>query len=543
MNKESFMKIDEEPTLSQTILLNLLFESVTMISALQIENDTLQNIIDVLPGNVYWKSVEGKFLGCNKNMAKIAAFQSHKNLIGKYTFELFGKTLSESVEQNDNEVIASGKEQSYEEKGLSIDNQPAVYLSKKIPLHNSSGELIGTLGLSFDITERKQMEEELKIAKEKAEISNRVKSQFVAAVNHELRTPLASIIGLVDLLKEENLQTQESKKIIDSIENNAQHLLNLVNDVLDFSKLETGKQDLQITTINLPVLLSEVYDLFNPLAKNKNLTFMLEMDSHLPTLLSDIRILRHILINLASNAIKYTEKGRVTIQVQPLKQTEKHIQLKISITDSGSGIPADKLDMIFKPFQQLREFHVHQSSRNGTGLGLTIVKKLAEAINATLEVESQLGKGSTFSLIAEFALSDEKTQRSHSRKKNHHKPHVLIVEDDPTIQYIHKKLLTHLTTQVDVASNAAEAMKILNHHHEIIFLDSSLPGMSGYELIKMIRQTTSFDCPIVIISAFLDEAEKIACLQAGANDFVSKPISQAKFKELLDRHCYTYETS
>jgi signal transduction histidine kinase len=439
-----------------------------------------------------------------------------------------------------------GKEHNFEEKGVNIDNQPAVYLSKKIPLHNFSGKVIGTLGLSFDITERKQMEEELKIAKEKAEISNRVKSQFVAAVNHELRTPLASIIGLVDLLKEEGVHTEESKKIIDSIESSAQHLLNLVNDVLDFSKLETGKQDLQITTINLPAVLSEAYDLLNPLAKNKNLTFLLDIENNLPTsLLTDARILRHIIINLASNAIKFTEKGQVTIHVQHLKQFDKQIQLKISITDTGFGIPADKLNVIFKPFQQLKEANVRQSSRNGTGLGLTIVKKLAEAIDATLEVESQLGKGSTFSLTATFAIPDEKNldeqPLSLPLRKSIHKPRVLIVEDDPIIQYIHKKLLTNLASEVDVASTATEAMKILNHHHDIIFSDNSLPDISGQELIKTIRQTTSFNCPIVIISAFLDKAEETACLHVGANDFVSKPISLAKFKELLSQHCYIGE--
>lgn len=544
------MKIDEEPAEAQTILINLLLKSAEMISALQAENDTLHNVIEILPGNVYWKSVQGKFLGCNNNMAKVAGFQSPKDLIGKYTYELFEKNLAASVKQNDDEVILLGKELNYEEKGVNIDNQPAVYLSKKIPLHHSSGELIGTLGLSFDITERKQMEEELKIAKEKAEVSNRAKSQFVAAVNHELRTPLASIIGLIDLLKEENMQTQESKKIIDSIENSAQHLLNLVNDVLDFSKLETGKQDLKITTVNLPTLLSEVYDLLNPLAKNKNLLFVLDIDNNLPTeLLTDARILRHILINLASNAIKYTEIGQVTIQVQSLKQTEKHIQLKISIMDSGLGIPADKLDMIFKPFQQLTESQTRQSSRNGTGLGLTIVKKLAEAIEATLHVESQWGRGSTFSVTAEFAIPHEKTLDSlqipfsHPRKKSIHKPRVLIVEDDPIIQYIHKKLLTHLASHVDVVSSATEAINILNHHHDIIFSDSSLPDISGCELIRTIRQKTSFKGPIIIISAFLDKTEEVECFKAGANDFVSKPISQAKFKELLNHHCFICETT
>lgn len=539
---------DEEAQKNQNILFDLLFKSVEIISLLQQENDTLRNIIDVLPGNVYWKNLQGKFLGCNNNTVKISGLNSSSDLIGKSISDLFDEKIAALAIQNDKEVIQSGKEHNYEEIGPNTDNQLTTYLSKKMPLRNSAGEIIGTIGVSFDISERKKMEEELIIAKKKAEISNRAKSQFVAAVNHELRTPLASIIGLIDLLKEEPLQGQESKKIISSIENSAQHLLNLVNDVLDFSRLETDKQPLQIAPFNFYAVFSEVYDLLEPLAKNKNLSLLRDIPTNLPPfLLSDARILRHILINLASNAIKYTEKGQVVIKVDTLKQDNKHIQLKISISDTGSGIPADKLKIIFKPFHQLTDANLRQSSRNGAGLGLTIVKKLAEIIKSTLHVESELGKGSTFSFTMECAIPDENTidknllQRNQSRKKPIDALRVLVIEDDPIIQYIHKKLLSNLQCQVDTAENASEAIKLLDNQYDIIFSDSSLPDISGHELIKQIRKSSS-DCPIVVISAFLDKDAEAACQKAGANDFVSKPISLLQFKELLNRHCYVAET-
>lgn len=529
-------------------LWDLFLKSLETNTVLQAQNDTLNTIIELMPGNVYWKNREGVILGCNNNMAKVSGLQSPKDLIGKTVLELFGETLAKSVEQNDEKVYALGKEYSHEEPGISIDNEPAVYISKKIPLYNNSGKITGTLGVSVDITDRKRMEQELIIAKEKAEISNRVKSQFVAAVNHELRTPLASIIGLVNLFKNEKLVENENKKIIVSIENCAQHLLNLVNDVLDFSKLETGRQEIKITPVNFKKLLSELNDLLNPLATNKNLPLIIDIDEELPPLLlTDIRILRHILINLISNAIKYTEKGQVTVQIKLLKQVQDQVQVKFSICDTGIGIPEEKLNLIFKPFQQLNTSNVRSSSRNGTGLGLTIVKKLAEAINATLEVESQLGQGSIFSLTADFTIPDEKTIRAYQKKlpKFHAHPEtkkrVLVVEDDLIIQYIHEKLLKNLGCEVDVVSSANDAFKILTNHHDIIFLDMSLPDLTGYDLIKKIRQTTSINCPIVIISAFLDKDEETACLEAGANDFVSKPISQAKFEELLARHCCASE--
>lgn len=511
----------------------------TELAALRAEIDTLHRIIELLPGNVYWKDKQGKFLGVNNNVAKIAGLQSPSDLIGKTTLDLFPGEIGRLAHLNDQEVLATGIEHSFEEIGPNTKNQPAIYLSKKMPFYNSSGEIMGTLGIALDISERKKMEEELKIAKEKAEASNRVKSQFVAAVNHELRTPLASIIGLVDLLKDEVVQTAESKKIIDSIENCAQHLLSLVNDVLDFSKIETGKHRLIITPIYFEKLISEVCMLMEPLANNKNLALTLEIDPTMPAcLLSDARILRHILLNLIGNAIKYTEKGQITIKVAVLKQNKQHAQLKVSILDTGTGIPAEHYNLLFKPFQQLADPKARPSSRNGTGLGLSIVKKLAEMIDATINVESELGKGSIFSFSAKFAIQNEKiTANCTAPLVRNHQLRVLVVEDDPIIQYIHKKLLVNLDCQVDVVPDAEQALRILNVHHDIIFLDLNMPTLNGHDLIKIIRDTTSINCPIVIISAFIDKDEEIACMQAGANDFVRKPISQAKLKELLMRHC------
>lgn len=538
-----------EPTLNQELLLKLLLKSLEINSTLQSRNETLQNIIELMPGNVYWKNLEGTILGVNNNLAKISGMNSPADMVGKTILELFGQSFADYAQKYDQIVYDLGKEYSHEEAGLTLDNQPAVYISKKIPLYDSSGKLNGTLGVSVDITDRKKMEQELLIAKEKAEISNRIKSQFVAAVNHELRTPLASIIGLVDLLKVEKLHEPEGKKIIASIENSAQHLLNLVNDVLDFSKLETGRQQLQITPVNFKMLLSEIQDLLDPLANNKELVLSYTIDPHIPSfLLTDIRILRHILINLINNAIKFTETGHVSVHINVLQQIDKQVQLKIDISDTGIGISQDKLELIFKPFQQVNETNIKSSSRNGTGLGLAIVKKLAKAIQATLHVESQLGQGSTFSLTADFAIADEKMIQAQRKSLNKtHKPkenklRALVVEDDPIIQYIHKKLLTNLGCEVDVVSNANDTLKILKNNHDIIFLDMSLPDLTGYELIKTIRQTTSINCPIVIISAFLDKDEEITCLDAGADDFLCKPISQAKFKELLMHHCHADES-
>lgn len=524
-----------------TILLNALLKNFEMLTALRAENNMLWDIIQESPGNMYWTDLQGKLLGCNKNMYQIVGLSSPKDLIGKTTRQLVGKGYAESVEKNNADVISSGKEITYEETGLDSNHNPATYLSKKLPLYNSSGEITGTLGISFDITHIKQKEKELQAEKEKAEKATKLKSQFVASVNHELRTPLAAVMGLINLVEKKGLKKEEKAKAITSIKSSINHLLDLVNDVLDLSKLESGKpQAVQLVPVNFSTILTEVHDLLRSLAKQKNLTFTQTVDSHLPPLLlADPRMVRHILTNLVGNAIKYTPQGGVTLQLDVLKQTDKRAQLKISIIDTGPGIPEDKIEIIFKPFEQLDNPNARQFKEKSTGLGLAIVKNLVKAIDAKLEVTSEVGKGSTFALIADFPIptAAQMPLPPPPKKKRTGPIRALLVEDDPVIQFIQEKLLLDLKCKVDVVSTADEAMKVLNARHHIIFLDMSLPGMNGLELIKMIRAETPFDCPIVMISAYIDKKEEMDCIKAGASECIYKPVSEAKLQELLGRYC------
>lgn len=523
-------------------------EASDIISALRAENDTLRRIIELLPGNVYWKDVEGKFLGCNNNMAEIAKrysiinLDSRDDIIGKTTVQLFGEELGRPVIEIDSQIMREGKEHTVEEQGLDSNNQPATYLSKKLPVYNGKGKIIGTMGVSFDITDRKRMEQELKIAKEAAEDANRAKSRFVATVNHELRTPLASILGLVDLLKEGDLNDRDMEKITTSIEKSTQYLLNLVNDVLDFSKLDTGKYVVKLAPVNFSHLLTELNDMFQPLIRNRDIELHIKSDPDLPRfLLGDEHILRHILLNFVGNAVKYTKAGQVTVESQILKKTKKYVRIKTSIKDTGIGIPEDKLDDIFKPFQQLND---SWASRNGTGLGLTIVKKLIETMGATMEVQSTVGTGSTFSFTMDCPFPDdnypiiEKQPLPNLNQELTRQPIVLVVEDDPIIQFIHRKLLINLGCVVDTVDNATDALYFLNETHEMIFLDLSLPDIRGPELIKRIRETTPYTCPIVVISAFIDREEEIACMKAGAVESITKPVSQTRLRELILQYCY-----
>lgn len=522
------------------------------------EEYSLKDIITLMPGNVFWRDTEGYYVGCNNNVVRLLGLHSPDDIIGKHNKELMGEDIAAELAKTDDDVISSGEIRYYEEHGVNIDKEPAIYLTQKIPLRNALGGIIGILGVSFDITERKKMERDLTIAKEKAEASSRAKSQFLAVVNHELRTPLASIIGLVDFLKQDNLAAHEKHNIVEAIENCSKHLLSLVNDVLDFSRLETGKHNLRVNSVNLHALVQEVYSMLNTLAQKKGLALKIELGQDLPkNILTDPRILRQILINLISNAIKFTEIGSVILQIQTSQtQTHNKVQLLFNIIDTGSGIPHEKLDLIFEPFQQLEDAYARQSSRSGTGLGLAIVKKLATLINAKIQVESEPGKGSVFTLKGKFEVRNDndqslamliKTEKNKQQKQPKlaplypntfsKKPRILLIEDDPIVQYVHKKMLIDLGCEVDAFFHGQKAISHLNHDHDIAFIDISLPDVSGFEVIEAVRQQCRENkIAIVALTVYTGKKEKIACLKAGADEFASKPISLFNLKKLLLRH-------
>lgn len=513
----------------------------------------LANILALMPGNVFWKDKSGKFLGCNNVTSKIHGFKSNDEIIGKYTHEFidYGDEFSlercRQIDEIDRNIMASGEGIYYEEEGYDIDKEPAIYLTQKIPLYDKNNLVTGILGVSFDITERKKMEEELRVAKEKAQASNRAKSDFLAVINHELRTPLTSMIGLVDILKKDKLTEDQEKAIIHNLENCTEILLGLVNDILDFSKLKSGKQSLHNESVNLRDLLNDVLGILTVLAKRKNLALVANTDADIPQwIITDPRVMRHILINLINNAIKFTDAGTISIHIQKCKEASlspMHVKLEITITDSGQGISPENLDKIFEPFQQVEDIYVRRSSQSGTGLGLTIVKRLADLIETEIRVTSEIGKGSVFSLIGHFQLGEAPVENTSSKiepievPQSREKLKILLIEDDQIIQFIHKKMLIELDCTVDIASNGLEALKILNHH-DIIFVDLSLPDITGFEIIKLIRERQEAEKKyfVVALTAYTTQEQEIACINAGADEFATKPISQIQLKNLLDRH-------
>jgi len=360
-----------------------------------------ESIIACMPNNVYWLDRNCITLGCNDNVARFVNLKSRSEFPG-ITYEKMGelagwnKEVAESFKKDDMEVMANDvPKYNVEELPVYNDNgEPVYYLSSRVPLHNPEGKVVGVVGISVDITDLKKIQNALKTAKEKAEEANRAKSEFLAVMSHELRTPLNAIMGMAQILSLRNL-TPQQQEYVEDIYRSGKVLLNLVNDVLDFAKLETGTQAFISIPVDLYDLVREVTGNMEALANEKDLQLILNYQEDVPLyFISDPRRLRQIFYNLIGNAIKYTDKGRIIVSIEVLKKMQRKAHLKISVKDTGVGVPEDKLDFIFDRFSQLEP--AYRGKHAGTGLGLAIVKQIVEILGGSISVRSALGKGTTF---------------------------------------------------------------------------------------------------------------------------------------------------
>lgn len=510
------------------------------ITQLNEEIKTLKSAIALLPGNVYWKDTQGRYLGCNNNVAKILKLNSPEEIVGKSDADLMDKEFAGKTNQVDLKVVKNKNSISAEEPGFDEHNNPAIYLTQKSPLLDHEGKVKGILGVSLDITDRKRAEENLKIAKQKAEAANRAKSRFLATISHELRTPLTSILGFASLMEELKVENAKEKEYIQNIAYSGSYLLSLINNLLDYNRLETGNFQLLNLPLDLKKLIADIINMLSGAAKLKNLPLELDYPENIPhQIIADRRGIQQILINLIGNAIKFTEKGRIVVRVTCSKDTDKFAELHIAVKDTGVGIPKHEQTSVFKRFYQLGNVYTRNTSLNGTGLGLAIVKKLVKLMDGKITVTSKPDEGSTFCFIATFnktSLTDTPIDLDPSQHAI--KAHVLLVEDDVIIQIVHKKLLESLGVTVDIVGSAKEALAKLNNNYDILFIDLGLPDIDGFELISKIRARHDriSELPIIALTGYSEEEERQRCLQVGADEVAIKPISKKALGQLIARY-------
>lgn len=407
-------------------------------------------------------------------------------------------------------------------------NKIPVWLSVTCIFDNESNGL-GYLLVAEDYTSKKKAESELVEAKKIAEQAVAMKDNFLANMSHEIRTPLNAIIGFTDLLSDSSLDCHQ-KEYVENVKMAGENLMLIINDILDLSKIESGKLVIDNQPFDLKHTLKHVYNLLSVKAKEKQLEFNLYLDADLPdTISGDKGRLNQVLVNLAGNAIKFTREGEVVILVKKSKETDEQVTLEFSVKDTGIGISPDKLESIFERFSQGEE----STTRNfgGTGLGLSICKQLIDLQNGKLFVNSTLGKGSKFY----FSLEYKKVNHGHIFTETameaptvKQKLSVLLCEDNPINQRLVQKVMQGFGYDLDIANNGMEGIELLGKKkYDLVLMDLEMPKKDGYQTTIYIRETLKSTIPIIAMTAHSLVGEKQNCYDIGMNGYVAKPFRQS----------------
>jgi two-component system, OmpR family, aerobic respiration control sensor histidine kinase ArcB len=535
----------------------------------------LENIIAVMPGNVYWMNKQGVYLGCNDNEAKSVGLTARQEIVGKRNIDISGFVIPEFLDEVNKKVMESGDLIVAEEPAVLQNGTKATFLSSKVPLHNQGGEVMGMVGISIDITDRKNSEEALKAAKKMAEAANEAKTQFLCNMQHDLRTPFSGILGLSEFMESKETDL-EKKENLSMISQSAQALLEQLNEIFEFVKVESGQLPILDKEFDIRCVLNEVFSMLLPSAKSKQLEFTLTIADALPQFVVGDRVrTQRVLMNLIANAIKFTQEGYIKFEAKVASQENMQLVVSFVIQDTGIGIPENKQNIIFERFNRLTS--AYSSMYAGKGLGLRIVKQFLDDINGQSHLESEVGKGSIFKILIPYRLpllkeldvetisqSANLKKRSTIKKQsskiensdsnypkenkdqvvNHmqfsstKKNSILLVEDHPIAAKISGSILSDLGCQVDIAEDGKTALEwVEKKFYDLIFMDIGLPGMSGYEVARRIRSNnirSIAQIPIVALTAHADGDNKQHCIDVSMNTVVTKPLRKQQAQSILD---------
>ncbi len=519
-------------------------ESKLMEIKLKEKEEKLSNLIENMQEGYYRSTPDGHFLEVNNALVKILGYSSKEELMKVYIpLDLyFDPSEREDAEKENINFIPN-----LEVYRLKKKDGTEVWIEEHARyIRDENGNILYHEGICRDVTERIIAERELRKAKEKAEEASRVKTNFLANMSHELRTPLVGILGFSEILSKES-DNPEVRQFAEYIHNSGMRLLETVNLILDISKIESDKLYVSLKRSDVLPLIDEIVNLFSIAAKNKNL--YLKKETRLKSLFIkyDEILLRSAISNLVNNAIKFTEKGGVIISAD-VEEKDGNKYALIKVIDTGIGIPKESKNLIFEEFRQVSE----GPSRGfeGSGLGLTITKRFVEKMNGTVEVESELGKGSIFTLrfpytgkvqFIEKLVEEEKEEvvyEVEAVQKGKQLPTILLVEDDDASIQIVKEYLKDMCN-VDVALRAESCLEKIKHYkYPMILMDINLGrGMNGSEATKIIRKMPEYkDIPIIAITAFAMVGDREEFIEAGCTDYISKPFTKKVFNKLIKEY-------
>jgi PAS domain S-box-containing protein len=515
---------------------------------LQLSEARLQAFLNNSPAIIFMKDLEGRYLSVNQEFERILR-TTQAEVLGKTDLDFLPPEIANILRNNDRQTVSEGKAINFEET-VEMHDGVHTYFATKFPIIDINGNPYATGGISLDISDRKQVEIELSNAKDTAEAATMAKSEFLANMSHEIRTPMNGVLGIARLLSDTNL-TEEQQNFVQIIQQSGDALLAIINDILDFSKIESGMLVLERQEMDIEDILSSICKLLNSQAIEKQIHLDYEISVDTPiAMIGDSSRLRQILLNLIGNALKFTPSGSVAITVSSKSVGDRNInqhELTFTVKDSGIGISSDRLGLLFRAFSQADTSFSRKYG--GTGLGLAISKRLAELMGGTIWVES-LGnvggnppsnwfptsptQGSTFYFTivlsaGAIAASSQKQPIPTTldpQMAAQFPLRILLAEDNLVNQKVAIFTLKKLGYKVDVANNGLEALNAVRQQtYDLVLMDVQMPEMDGLTATRLIRQLTGSQPRIVAMTANALPEDRQTCLDAGMDDYLSKPFN------------------
>lgn len=522
----------------------------TKKQAAQVFELFLKNITRVLPQYVFWKDNHSVYLGCNQNYAELVGLHSPEEIIGKTDLDLnwqpSGNT-TELFQRGDQDTLKGHPITNQQETLALASGKKLITLVSKLPIYDEQHQPLGIVGYFTDITPLKEKERELRCAKKQAEAANQAKSLFLMNISHDIRTPLSGVLGMAEILSM-RIENKHCKAMALDLVQAGKSLLEFLNEVIEFSKYESGELPIYDQKFNLQELTNKVIALSKPSAQAKKLVLHLTWDPNIPLyVIGDPIRIHRILLNLLSNAVKFTAKGGIKVDIQLFQRPKRQkVIIQFQVQDTGIGIPQDKKALIFTRFERLHP--AYQGQYTGCGLGLTLVKQFIDELDGEISVESKENKGSTFTCLiplrealsnhGELALMPPSDLKQFKNQELENPITVLLVEDNLMVQAVTKQILQSLDLNVDTAKTGRAALAhIKSQDYPLIFMDVGLPDQNGCDVAKAIHQWQGKQkkklSTIVALSAHLNAAEIKRCLAAGMQRVLIKPLDKEKVQRLI----------